>query len=331
MLIFLYGEDSFRSSQKLLQIKEKFLATDLASAGLSVFDYDPTSTREDSSTRGGRRAKLLDILGMSNLLNPKRLVIIKNLISSAGELEREEVLNYFKKNTSVAEDVNLVVVFFENSLPKKNSAVFKFLDKNAKSQNFEKMSALKINQWVLRRFKELDPEASIANSALEKLVVFSGGDMYILNSEIQKLINFANGVRISDVDVETLVNSNINIKIFDTIDALGNNNKKQASRLLHEHLKKGEDPFYLFSMFIYQFRNLLKVADLKENNGISEYEISKIAGIHPFVVKKSLAQIRNFSLKRLKNIYQQLAELDTKIKTGKIDIRLALDKFLIEL
>ena len=195
---------------------------------------------------------------------------------------------------------------------------------------------MKINQWVLKRLKELDPRASIANSALEKLVAFSGGDTHTLNSEIQKLINFADGKIIKDEDIEKLVTANISIKIFDTIDALGANKKKEAAKLFHEHLKRGEDPFYLFSMFVYQFRNLLKAADLKENSGSDEYEIARVTGLHPFVVKKSLSQIRNFSLAgqaldRLKIIYQQLAELDTKIKTGKIDIRLALDKFIVEL
>jgi DNA polymerase-3 subunit delta len=136
---------------------------------------------------------------------------------------------------------------------------------------------------------------------------------------------------IEEQDIDDLVSSKISIGIFDTIDALGNNNKKEAARLLHEHLKQGENPFYIFSMFVYQFRNLLKVADLKEKGMLNDYEISKNSGLHPFVVKKSLGQLRNLTFSKLKNIYKNLSELDTKIKTGKIDIQLALDKFLIEL
>jgi DNA polymerase III subunit delta len=321
MIFFLYGEDDFRSRHKLLQIRDKFLTVDPTGSGLSIFDFE----------EGNFKIKPLDVLGMPNLLNPKRLVIIKNLISNAGELEREEILNYLKKNSEVAEDTDLVVVFFENNLPRKNNALVKFLEKNSKSQNFEKLSRIKLGQWILKRIKEIEPEAPISNSALEKLAAYSGGDTEALNSEIQKLVNFCAGKIIEDEDVEKLVSSNLNISIFETIDALGNNNKKQAAGLLHEHLKRGEDPFYLFSMFVYQFRNLLKVADLKERGMSNDYEISKNSGLHPFVVKKSLAQLSNFTLDKLRNIYQKLSELDTKIKTGKIDIQLALDKFLVEL
>jgi DNA polymerase-3 subunit delta len=136
---------------------------------------------------------------------------------------------------------------------------------------------------------------------------------------------------IAEEDVELLVRANLSSNIFKTIDAIGANNKEEALSLLHRHLEKGEDPFYLLSMFVYQFRNMLKVADFKNQFGSDEYVISRESKMHPFVVKKSLAQIRNFSYDKLKDIYQKLGELDTAVKTGKIEIRLALDKFIVEL
>jgi DNA polymerase-3 subunit delta len=151
-----------------------------------------------------------------------------------------------------------------------------------------------------------------------------------LDKEIQKLISYADGKIISDKDVDILVKASLDSNIFKTIDALGANNKKEAIRLIHEHLKNGDDPFYLMSMFVYQFRNMLKVADLKEKKA-NEYEIAKMTRMHPFVIKKSLAQLRNFSFPRLEKIYRKLGAMDLMIKIGKMDIRLALDKFVAEL
>jgi DNA polymerase III delta subunit len=76
---------------------------------------------------------------------------------------------------------------------------------------------------------------------------------------------------------------------------------------------------------------MLKVADLFERGIRSEYEISKISKLHPFVVKKSLMQIRSITLQKLKEIYGKLENLDTAAKIGKIDIKLGLDKFIAEL
>ncbi|MDP1884481.1 MAG: DNA polymerase III subunit delta, partial [Candidatus Moranbacteria bacterium] len=100
---------------------------------------------------------------------------------------------------------------------------------------------------------------------------------------------------------------------------------------VQEHLKKGDDPFYVFSMYVYQFRIILKVADLDGQYHGNDYAIAQASGLHPFVVKKSLSQVRNFPMAKLKEIYQKLSDLDTQIKTGRIDIRVALDKFIVEL
>lgn len=321
MILFLYGEDSFRSSQKMKELKDRFLATDLSASGLSVFDYEENC-----------KQRLIDVLSTPNLLAPKRLVIVKNMLSSGSDSEKDEALAFLAQHEKqLQEDKDLIAVFWEKGQPKKNGKLYKALEKIAKTQNFESLSGLKLAQWAVKRIKETDPKSGISKSALEKLILYAGKDLAALDAEIRKLVDFASGRIIKEEDVERLVKADMDVNIFNTIDALANNNKKEAVRLLQDHLKKGEDLFYIFSMFVYQFRNLLKVADLVEQFHGNDFQIAKASGLHPFVVKKSLAQLRNFSLDRLKDIYRKLQDYDTRIKTGKIDIKLALDKFIVEL
>lgn len=326
MLIFFYGADDFRSSQKTAEIKEKFLKGDPAGTGLSVFDFE----QQDRNRKGN--ADMINTLETSNLLAPKRLVIIRSIISCGQEESRKKCWEFLEKNCGrLQRDADLVVVFWEGSVPKKTDALYKFLEKNAKKQNFEKLTGPKLANWILAGIKELDAKAEISKAALDKLVVYAGNDTRVLDAEIQKLVNFADGKMIQDSDVDVLVKANLDSNIFGMIDALAANNKKDAFRLLHLNLEQGEDPFYILSMFVYQFRNLLKVADLKEKLGSREQEIAKMTKLHPFVVKKSLQQVRNFSQEQLKNIYHKLEELDVKSKTGKMEIKLALDLFVAEL
>jgi DNA polymerase-3 subunit delta len=84
-------------------------------------------------------------------------------------------------------------------------------------------------------------------------------------------------------------------------------------------------------MLVYQFRNLLRIASLQENGIFSEFEIAKQSKLHPYVVKKSMNQARNFGEKKLIAIHKKLGALDAKIKTGQADIKLSLDKFIVEL
>lgn len=323
MIFFLYGEDSFRSYERVLEIKKKFLESDKSGSGLSSFNAGEENYLFD---------KIKNTFGISSLFSSKRLVIIKRLISSGLSADQEKILEFLKSNQEVIlKDNDWIGIFWEDSMPKKNGALFKFLEKNSKKQNFENLSGQKINQWVLEKLKSFDEKATISKSALEKLIAYSGGETIILEQEVQKLFNHSFPEMISEADVESLVKAKIESNIFETVDALGSGNKKKALEFLHKHLEKGDDPFYLFSMFIYQFRNILKVSDLKEGGMFNEYDIARVAKLHPFVVKKSLTQANNFGLPKLRSIYKKLGEMDAKIKTGKLDIRLALDKFVAEL
>jgi DNA polymerase III subunit delta len=322
MIIFLYGEDSFRSHLKLLEIKNKYLESDKSGSGLSLFDCGEKILP----------AKIINVFETANLLAPKRLVAVKRLISSFSEIDQKKILEFLNDHKDkLLEDKDLIVVFWEDNQPKKSNAIFKFLDSNAKKQKFEKLSGVKLNAWIIGKMKEIDPASSISKTALEKLILYAGNDSGMLGKELDKLVNYSDGEMISEKDVDVLVNADLDANIFATVDAIGSNDKKEALAMLHNHLKKGDDPFYIFSMFLYQFRNLLKIADLTESGISSEYEISKITKMHPFVIRKSLGQIRNFTFERLKKIFQKLGEIDTDIKTGKIDIKLALDKFVAEL
>lgn len=323
MIIFFYGEDNFRSNRKLIEIKQKYFLSDKSASGLSVFDcVDDKNVYQ----------KIKSVLSTANLLAPKRLAIIKNFITAASDQEQKNFLEFLKTNgKKLNEDKDMVAVFWEGSLPKKSNAICKFLEKNAKSQNFEKLSGAKLNNWILKTILSINPKAKISRPALEKLAAFCGGNTALLYSEIQKLVDYSDKNMIGEKEVELLVKANLDNNIFAMVDAIGAKNKKEALKLLHNHLQSGDDPFYLFSMFLYQFRNMLKIADLKEGGISLEYEISKITKTHPFVVRKSLTQIRNFSFEKLKKIYQKMGMMDEKIKTGKLEIKLALDKFVAEM
>ena len=328
MIIFLYGEDAFRSNLKLRAIKDKFLLSDTSASGLSILDYG-----EKTKDRGA--LPLIDILESANLLSPKRLVIVKRIISQGSKDDQENILTYLKKKKKkIEEDKDLIIVFWEDILLQKKNAIFNFLTSEKteiKQQEYKKLTGAKLEQWILKRMQELFGKAMISKKAVEKLIIFCGNDTQILNNEILKLANFCDQKTIQEKDVEDLVQASLSSNIFSIIDAVSEGRKKDALLLLHQHLEKGEDPFYLFSMLIYQLRNMLKIADLKENFGYPEREISRVSEMHPFVVRKTLNQIRNFSFAKLTKFYQKLSQLDVMMKTGKIEAELALDEFIASL
>jgi len=315
MIIFLYGEDGFRSSQKLAEIKSKFLEKSGEGASLSIFDF---------SEKDWNIGEIITNISSGGLFSSKKLAIIKNILSVQKD-SSDDKLESFLKAESKKEKSDLILVFWENGKMKKGSKFYKLLKKIAKCQEFELLEGIKLRNWVIGEFEKSN--ALISPVAVEKLIVFVGNDLNLLSREIEKLVVYKNKGEISGEDVDALVKSKIDTDIFKTVDALARGDKKTALKMLHDHLEAGEDPFYLLSMYFYQFRNLVKVKPLAEKN-MSQAEIASRLKMHPFVVRKSLEQARNFSWLQLKSLYNQLCEIDFESKTGKTDIQLALDKFV---
>jgi DNA polymerase III subunit delta len=318
MFIFLYGSDSFRSTEKLNAIKNKYLEKNSSGTDLSVLDYDNTGIKN----LGG-------VLSAQGLFSAKRLVIVKNAMLSGPIDQQKELLDFLKNNLPLKDDKDLVIIFFETGNPKKNSALFKFLIVHSKKQEFAPLDGARLINWSLNFAKNISSKISFSRNALNLLLAETGNDLYVLNNEIVKLINYKNVGTIKEEDVVSLVRAKINSTMFETIEALSKKNKKQALALFHEQISKGEDVFYILSMYTYQIRTLLKIGDFYWQGMTNASQIAKASGLHPYVVQKSLSQVANFSEDKLKQMLRDLAQIDQDAKTGKIDPVLALDTFIV--
>ena len=157
-----------------------------------------------------------------------------------------------------------------------------------------------------------------------------------IKQEIDKLFHYklsgapSDKTVITAADVELLIAPSIDLNIFETLDAFGSRNKAQALLLLHEHLESGTDPFYLFSMLVYQFRNLIRIKSLA-SDAVPYANIIKKTGLNPYVVKKAYAQCNKFDLEELKQLFAGLSRLEINAKQGKEDMADGLYNFVFSL
>ncbi|MDD5396906.1 MAG: DNA polymerase III subunit delta [Candidatus Moranbacteria bacterium] len=321
MLIFLFGADSFRSQEKLGELKNQYLAKNSSGTDLSVLDYGESATIQP----------LTNIFSAQGLFSSKKLVIIKNSMSKGTLEQQKEILTTLKTDASLEKDPDTIIVFFEAGSPKKNGALYKFLFKTAKKQEFSLLEGSQLANWAIAQATKLSPASSFSKSALNMLLAATGSDLHVLNNEIAKLVNYRTNGEIIDQDVVLLVKSKIDSTMFETIEMLSSGNKSRALELFHQQLSKGEDVFYILSMYTYQIRTLLKIGDFYWQGMTSAPQIAQASGLHPYVVQKSLSQIRNLSEEKTKQMLRDLAEIDMNAKTGKVDPVLALDMFIVSL
>jgi len=315
MIIFLHGPDTFRSGQKLKEIILQYQARHKSGLNLSRLEWG-----------GGTLAELKNIFSSVSMFGEKKLVIVKNACSDKKE-EQEDLIDLLE-NRKINKDPDVIAVFFETGNPQK-SLLFDWLKKKSEMvQDFENLGGVKLSNWIKKEAENLGGQ--ISADAIQKLTGYVGSDLWQIHSEINKLVSFKSGRPITPEDVDLMVRPKIDPNIFATIDALAARNKNLAYKLLHQHLSQGENEIYILSMFVYQFRNLLQIKSLIEQ-GVLPAALAKKTGLHPFVIKKSWSQVRNFSLDVLKKIYERLLNLDLAIKRGRIEPQTALDLIVNEI
>jgi len=315
MIIFLYGADSFRSGQKLKEIVTGYKAKNVS--GLNFWQAEWSADLF---------VGLKETLSSFSMFSEKKLFVIQNACR-ASETEQEKLVALLEEKEA-NKDEEIILVFFEND-ELKAGILFKWLVKKAKmTEKFEALSGIKLKNWVQK--KVADAGGKITNSAADMLLAFVGVDLWQMAQEIDKLVSYKADKLITEEDVGSLVKSKFDPNIFATIDALANRNKSLAYKLMHQHLSQGENEIYILTMFVYQFRNLLQIKSLIDG-GISSDALAKKTGLHPFVIKKSWALLKNFSLEVLKKIYERLLALDIAIKRGRIEPQVALDLIVGEI
>ena len=308
MIIFLYGPDSFRSKQKLNEIIMQY--KEVRKSGLNLVYLD---------AKEAKVSDLLDNFKIASMFAEKKLVILKNVFLN--KKFQEDLLEEIKN--LIASD-NIIVIY-ENEAVDKRGKLFKLLDKEIKCQEFELPDFKTVKIWLKKELEKNN--AKMEADAEDLLLNYIGNDLWSLSNEVLKLSNYSSaeadkdGKVINIEDVEILVKPKIDSDIFKTIEAMASRNKKLALDLLHNHIENGDHSLYLLSMITYQFRNLLI---LKESGG-------KRTGLHPFVVQKTMPLCAKFSFEELKKIYWRIFEIDSDIKTGKIDAELAIDMLVAEI
>lgn len=325
MIILLYGDETFRLSEKVSEIKNKFLSNNKSGSHPIIIDFQKKMPAPDFS-------EVAEAFESQGLFSLKQLVILKNVFQNGSKEMSEKIAGYFEKNRHLVSNREAVIVFQEESFPQAKNKLFVFLLKNSKKQKFESLSDTGLSRWITERLKLANSQISISPAALGQLIAYVGADLFHLNNEIEKLAAFKKSGVIGTGDIENLVNAKVDANIFKTIEAISSGEKKKALCCLHDQLKSGADPFYIFSMYVFQFRNLLKVCEFYQREGSNNrYEIAQKTGLHPYVVEKALTQLGNFTLEKLKKIYWGLMRIDSQVKTGKKDLVLALDMLIADI
>ena len=311
MIYFIYGEDSYRAKEKLQEIVDHYKS--VHKSGLNLVQVD---------VKGKDLKDIFDNFKITSMFDEKKLIILKDIF-----LNKKFSEDFLEEIETLKNSKDIIVVFEKNEVDQRTK-LFKLLIKNAKCQEFSLLDNRGLKNWFKKESEKY--ELKIDPMAEATLLLFVGNNLWQLENEIKKLVNFKPDKLIKKEDIILQVKPKIENDIFKTIDAISQKDKKQSLSFLHKHLDDGDNSLYLLSMIAYQFRNLLIIKEMIDN-GLSYETIQKKSGLNPFVVRKTYYLCNQFSYLELKKIYQKIFQVDSNIKTGKIDAETALDLLVAEI
>lgn len=310
MILFFYGEDTFRLHRKAKELKEQFYKKDPSGMNFMGFDSDNFDI-----------AAFSEAVRAQPFMVKARLVVVRDIFSLPASV-RDEVSDFLKNQ----KNINNVVVFVADGAPDKRTTLFRFLQKEARVQEFSLMHGHALQKWTEEHLKEFDFTFEVG--VLEYFLALSGNNLWRVHSFLQIFRGYCKEGVIRKDDVDQFVVGEYSSGIFDALDALAKREKAKALQLLHEQLLQNKHPLYVMTMLVSHFRQLLILADL-EHRRIPSSESARQSKLHPFVVKKLQPALRRFPYVFLRKAYIKLTALDEAVKTGDISAITAIDMFVV--
>jgi len=329
LLYILWGQDDFSLSQALEEIKK----------GIG----DQTVLLADTTTLDGQQMTLDQLKTVCEtfpFLAGRRLVIVKGLLERfepKGKSRRQkgnaQLIKQQGEFKSLVDYVSRIpdsttLVLIDNVITGRNPLLKELSDK-AEVRSFPPLRDTELRQWVQQRV--IQEGGSISPRTVDLMVKLVGGNLWIMSSEINKLVTFASGRRIEEEDVKMIVSYARQTNVFAMVDTILEFKAGEAERWLEQLLQRGATPAYLLVMLSRQVQMIVRAKELR-SQGKSKIDIQNRLGLtSEFAWRKTLEQADRYPLERIKEVYRKLLEADLSIKTGKYDGRLALNILIAEL
>ncbi len=321
MVIFLSGGDTFRIRERLHQLRDAF-----------VKKYDPTGV--NVVTLDGAALKFEDFqraVSSAGFFGSRRFVVVDRPFDADAKTQ-EDVAGFIDGNR-VPEDA--IVVFAGAAATKKRgkkqdtaSSLITALGKVKHREPFEPLEPADVERWIAKRVKERG--GAIEGAAAGRLAEIVGPDLWLASNEIEKLVHVRRGNPITVADVDADLTGKVEANIFGFTDALSRKDARAALNELERHFGNGANELYLLTMIARQIRILLGIADIAKEEP-NPATIARRLNLHPFVVKKGLAQIRTFSSSELLRAHDEITAIDHRLKNSRDNPKALLELFVLRL
>ena len=318
-LYLLYGEELFLLETNLKKIKTLFGE---CIKGINFISIDDTNINE-----------LIAEIETPAFGYEKKIIIARNtgILQKEGKRKntelaklKEKIKEYIEQNIKIMNQ-SVILVFVEEDVDSKQE-LYKIIDKLGVICKFDFQKPIQIEKRIKAICNAY--KVQIDEVTLKYFIECCGTNMQDLINEIRKLIEYVgeNG-KIQKEDIDKLSIKKLESIIFDLTDNLG---KKDISRALEvlENLIYAKEPLQKILITLYNHFKKIYFTKLSVKYNKDLIETLNLKPNQTFLVNKYKIQAKYFQEKELREILQNLIDLDYNYKNGLIDLQIGLESIL---
>ena len=332
MFYILHGQDDFSLHQSLEKIKGGLGDPEMLAVNTSSLDSPPLTLNELQNTCNAVpflfSYRLVVVNGLLQNFEPRKdkSRAQKGTTKSKNKLgEWQGMASYIRQMP-----VTTVLILVDENISGKNP-LLRELSPLAEVRTFPLLKDKGLTEWIKQRVNE--GGGKITPKSVNLLAELIGGNLWAMDNEVQKLLLYSREHSIRENDIGLLVSHAQEANIFLLVDAILEGKNGIAQRILYRLYQHGDSSAHILAMITRQFRLIAQIKELE--SGLSRMQLQDRLGLKSmYILDKTLAQAKLYSIEAIKRAYDKLLETDLFIKTGKYskyNDQLALELLVAEL
>lgn len=283
----------------------------------------------------GRTADLEDLKSSCEtlpFLAARRATVLKNPEMLVDRLnDPEDLLEYIRQ----LGDHQVLVISDRDNKVKKNTRLYRNLNKQGNAVLFDKIKGKELTDWVLR---ELEINGKTMDYGDMNYFIQQSGylsrnidmSLYELQNEIKKLSDYSAGDKIQRTTLDQVLIKPLDKNIFDFLGAVGNSDVDKAMAVFNEIYLMNEPVPKILFMISRQFRLLLGYVVYRDK-GYNPSAIQEKLGIKPYEFGKIAEQAKGSNERELRRMLEEILHTDKRLKTVSTDQKLEMEMLIVKL
>lgn len=297
------GDDAYFRGKAEEQLKAAFLQ----------FPELNFSTFDGGQYKGAALTEITSALSAYPFMSEKRLIKLYEFYPTEGDYEK-----YLKSAFENLPETTLLMLV--NSQSKKGVELKR--KKCVTYVDCNKSDRENVAKWAYVTFKR----AGLASTAeaCEAVADYCLCDMARVSKEVEKLIEYAGGERVTKQLVDELVYKDADYRVYQMTGAVARRDFSSFAEICYDLLSKGYDENAVIASLLNYFKNLLTVAEA----AMPERELTAALKMSDYVFGKTKQQAKAMGSEKLAGYINSLYSLAAAFKSGQITVDGALESAL---